>query len=291
MRVKLLVLIVVCALLGAVSPARSHLLTVVNGNSTITVDPHTFSLDPLVGLGMIDWTVDGTSHLFDQWWAERVVGIDTEEFFLSLLDLTVEEILGTNQIHLVYDDPTSDLEVDALYTLTGGALGSGQSSISEVISLTNTGINPLEVAWFEYHDLDLNGTSANDAVFGDVNGLTYMDGLTTAQITSAPTPNAFQVAAFSTLKDALNDAAITNLDNSGSPFVGDATSAFQWNFNITGGGAARITTTKTLQVQPAQVIPEPSTLILLVVGALSLLVCGRRRRQQTISHSPSTINH
>jgi hypothetical protein len=291
MRVKLLFLIVVCALLGAVRPARSDLQTVVNGNSTITVDPHTFSLDPNVAMGLIDWTVDGTSHLFDQWWAERVVGIDNEEFFLSLLDLTVEEILGTNQIHLVYDDPTSDLEVDALYTLTGGALGSGQSSISEVISLTNTGINPLEVAWFEYHDLDLNGTLTDNA-FGDVNGLTYADGLTTVQIASAPTPNAFQVAAFSTLKDALNDAAITNLDNSGSPFgPGDATSAFQWNFNITGGGAARITTTKTLTAQQPQVIPEPSTLILLVVGVVSLFACGRRRRQQTISHSPSTINH
>lgn len=48
--------------------------------------------------------------------------------------------------------------------------------------------------------------------------------------------DAFRVAAYPVLRDLLNDASITNLDNSGLPFApGDFSAAYQWTIEIAPG--------------------------------------------------------
>ncbi len=101
------------------------------------------------------------------------------------------------------------------------------------LSATNLTGAHLSVSFFHYLDADAGGTWAGDTgqrltsrllsfVDGDSNGLYRGEDA-----------DAFAVGAAPAIRDQLNDASSTDLDDSGTPFgPGDWTAAFQWNVEL-----------------------------------------------------------
>jgi hypothetical protein len=265
MRVKFGAWTLAWCLVGGTSPAWSHEIMTTNNNSTITVDPHSV-------FGLREWTVDGTNHMFEQQFWVRRVGVDDREISLNTLALVAEEVPAANQIALTYSG--AGLQVDILYTLVGGASASGKSRIDETLILTNLGNQPLLLALFAETDLDVNDTLDGDVAFGGVGGITQTEGATTVVVAGSPTPNAFQIAPALEIFTSLEDAQVTNLNNSGSPSgPGDVAFAFQWNLNVPAGGAVAIALNK-------QTVAAPSTLLLLgfALAWLGARALTRQRR-------------
>ena len=231
-------------------PPSFAALTISDGNASITVDPNTATetLGEITG-GMVDWTTDGVNNIFEQSWYLRV-GDAAHENHLATLPLTLAEIVDPNQIHLVYSG--TELRADLLYTLTGGAEGSGSSTIEETLTLTNLDAsNSLPVALFEYDDVDIPVFDTN-TVAGDVAGITQeAAGTALSVIPGSPTPDAFQIDQaypVQTLRTSLLDTAITNLANSGSPLgPTDADFAFQWNLTIPADDSVTVSVLKSVE--------------------------------------------
>ncbi|HBL13173.1 MAG TPA: hypothetical protein DD379_17600, partial [Cyanobacteria bacterium UBA11162] len=121
------------AVLGlSASPASA--ITLVDENSTAEFDLTSQA-------GLFDWIVDGTDHLFQEWFWYRI-GDEGPEQSIDTLTL---DLFGATDTNFDGDDDTlfaryiHDLfELTIKWSLDGGAIGSGASDIGEQISITNT---------------------------------------------------------------------------------------------------------------------------------------------------------
>ena len=274
---RLFFALLLCVSFVVATTSNAFVFSVTNNNSYITADS-----EPISGFnenGLINWFVDDTSQLVQQWyWFRQGAGNQSS---LNALNPVVGEIPNPNQIHLSYSN-VDPFDVHILYTLTGFANGSGHSLLTEQITITNRNASTLSLAWFEYTDFDLSGPSStfNDHASGGVSGITQSDPLMTASVTHSLTPDRFEIASTSPgynflLFDALDDTnTIYNLSNLGSPSsTGDVTFAFQWNLSIAANDSLTFTTTKEINL-----IPEPGTALLLALGFVGLIAAHRRRK-------------
>jgi hypothetical protein len=262
---RILPVTILSAIMFLATPAAAVVLNVLDNNSSISLD--TDSQD-----GLFSWNVDGVSQLSRQWFWLRTGG-DLQEFSLDTLSLSSSSASG-NTIALEYSGSQFDINVE--YTLLGGANGSGASQIEEDISLINTIGSPLAISLFSFSDLDLDGTSLDQLASGDVSGISQTDGLVIANVRPSVAAQAFQIALFDDLVDSFNDAALTNLDNSGSPLgPGDLQFAFQHNFELPANGTVDLT-----QIKEVSVVPEPGTIGLFAIGVLLLLMQRRFQRKE-----------
>lgn len=288
----LILLIIVSALPIA---ARAHTLSLTDNNSTIIIDPHSSA-------GFFSWVVDGIPHLNQEWSWLRFGGAAFESPVSSLFLVTDTILPGVPEIFMVWQDipippppippPVPGLVVIASYSLIGGPPGSGISQVQQKYGFTRpTGpVPPLSLTWFVYADFNLTGTAADDTASGGVSGIAQQDGATLAAVTPVllvsplqafpgPQANAFQIAAFSTIRDSFNDGGITNLNNTGSPFgPGNATFAFQWDLSLSAGETINLSIVKDLVP-----VPTPNTLLLLGAGLAGLAWSGWRRRRKGCS--------
>lgn len=266
--------------------AQAHDLTAIDGNSSITIDSHSQS-------GLDTWSVDGTDHMFQQWFWGRAIDdtfdgdpCEVEECSLESifdLDLLHHELHVPNIAHIrfatVIDEGVNS--VDLLYTLTGGAAGSGASSLDEVITIFNADIDPLDVVAFAYADFDLAGSIGGDtASFDGTDTFTQSDGGTIATFTSVdPLPDHWEIAFWSSTRTKLNDADIDVLTDLTSPLgPGDTTTTFEYDLTIPAGGSTAIHLSKSFQGERVQpVIPEPGTMLLFGLGGLGAGFVRRRR--------------
>ncbi len=256
--------------------------SVTNNNSNITVDAV-----PVPGFnygGLIGWEIDPPvngirSHVEQQWYWYRLPGM-TREYAVSDVagGLTyVDSLVSGNQIAASFR--TNGLFIVQLeYTLNGGAPGSGQSSLTEVITFRNLTDTPLSLTWFEFDDFDLNYTLNNDTASGGVNGITQVDPSgVTLQVSHDVTPNRYQISSApgfpdNPIFDDLEDDNVDDLDNSGSPTgPGLIRFAFQWDLELPVGEDYSITVTKLI-------IPEPTTGLLVAMALAGFGVLARRRR-------------
>jgi len=272
--------VVLCLLTGTARLARAQFYSVTNNNSHIDI-----SYVAVAGHdenGLIGWHVDNVSQLVQQWYWFRLAGVNNGNQS-SLNDIWVMDAStpNPNQVYLRFssEDP---FEVHLLYTLTGGALGSDHSVITEQLTITNTGATALApLTWFEYTDLDLSGplSTFDDWASGGVTGITQQDNLRIATVTHSLTPDRYEITATNVynwiLFDKLDDSSTAyNLSNLGSPSnTGDVTFAFQWDLTIAAGESVTFTTTKEVNL-----IPEPGTLLLLGLGLVGLIAAHSRRQ-------------
>jgi hypothetical protein len=94
-----------------------------------------------------------------------------------------------------------------------------------------------------------------------------------SETVTSPGANRAEVGLFPQTLNALNDGGKTDLGNIGGPLTGDVTWAFQWDLVIAPGTSAQISKDKYLTV----LVPEPSALALLAIGAVGYALSRRRQ--------------
>ncbi len=231
-------------------------------------------------IGMDRWEIDGTNHLYNQWFWFRIGDSGPEQRISSLPEFG-RSVQDTNE----FIDPRPDTFnirygsattywIDVRFSLTGGAIGSGVSDVLETISVTNNSGTTLPFRFFQYADFDLNNDVVDDAVWiNPFNRVWQRDGaMTVSETVVSPPPTASEVNIYPTTINALDDLLPTTL--SGASVINDGirrdyTWAFQWNFDLASGGTFIISKDKLI-------VPSPAAGALLGIGGL---VAVRRRRR------------
>ncbi len=142
------------------------------------------------------------------------------------------------------------------------------------VDVINTSSAALDLVFYAYMDLDLEGDFGNDLAIGGPAGFRVTDGTTglDLMIGSMATADHFEIAPFPSLQSALDamlGVGAADLSDTGTPFgPADFTGALQFDFSLAPGGSQGFGMT---------LIPEPTTAIQLSLGLLGLALAGRRR--------------
>jgi hypothetical protein len=254
------------AVMGALPAFSQVLLT--DGNSSANIDPT--SVGQPFERGMNNWTVDGTNHLFQQWFWYRVG--NTAEATIDTISAPVVQQPIANLAKITYQN--SIIKVETTYLLTGGSAGSSRSDIAESIRITNVSTaGPQSFSFFQYTDFDLNNTFGNDAlVRTNSNAFVVSEGnITAAETISTPVAAHWQGSNTGGIYSSLINATATTLTDSGSPLSGDVSFAWQWDMTLNPGQTFLISKDK-------MIVPEPGTFLALGIGLAGLLAARKRRK-------------
>jgi hypothetical protein len=240
--------------------------TATNGASSFTLSDYTGGA---TGFGpTCDFSVGGPGnpdHLYQAGWFYRSGG-DSREF--AFANATSSDWSTPNQGRLEY----STREFDAVMIYTVNGIGNGYGVLTQTLTVFNTTNHAINVNLFNYQDIDLAGTSSNDSAVLNSGNVIRVTDANTGWVANYEGTNAFAVGGFSSIRDILSNGSVDNLSNTGLPFgPGDFTGAFQWNFDLSTGGAATASATLTITN-----IPTPGALAL---GSVGGLVAIRRRRR------------
>ena len=256
----------VLSVCGLVSQSEAQIITLTDKNSTAQIDTASQS-------GMFNWFVDGNDQLAQQWFWFRVGGSGPE----SSINTISAPIIGTNSaktLFLMYTNSQFSVEVDFL--LNGSAPGSGKSDMAESMTINNTSGAALSFHFFQYSDFDLAGAnsvllSTNQS--GLINQVDQQSpGINLQEAVVTPGANHGEAGLFPTTLNKLNDGIPSTLNDNFSAGPGDGTWALEWDLNIPTGQSVLISEDKRLDL-----IPEPSTVILVLWGLITLGLRKRRR--------------
>ena len=245
--------------------------TLTNGNSTATIGADT-------PYGMSDWTVDGQTQLYKQWFWYRK-GMTGAESPINEIALKSATLISPSILNTVYQSGNL-FSIEINYSLLGGAIGSSSSAIGEQIKINNLTGNALNFHFFQYVDFDLGGNWLGDTVRLEQNaqGLfekafqTKGNAYFADEIVS-PAANHGEVGLSQSILTKLNDGSPTTLSDDIGPVTGDAVWAFQWDVNIAAHQSFSIAINKSVYIAP---IPEPTTAALMTVGVVLLTIARRR---------------
>jgi hypothetical protein len=278
-------------LLVVTGPVWADIVPLRDLNSTATFDTTS---------GQVSWTVDGVGQLYAQQFyynsgagVHNITTLGDTDYLVSNTNRhqgnDVMDVTFTNGTILrdAFGDPVlnalgdltitgATLTVEVKYSLGGSALGSGDSDLGEQILINNTGG---AIKFFQYVDLNLNGTAGNDTVRienGRVAVQTDPSGVLAESVrvfapdrydcgTGGPIPPGGSVYA-----DVTSGADLP--DNVGPYGPGDVAWAFQWNL-----GTGSYSISKDKSIDP---VPEPLTMlgVLASVGCVGTYL--RRKRKQ-----------
>lgn len=210
-----------------------------------------------------------------------------EQNLAELAHSSPTPILDTNnntyddEVEVHYSDPDG-LLITVVMRLRGGGQTSFESSMAETIHITNTRPFSVNVSFFQYSDLDVNGFAGDDevgiigaahrvAIHGD-------PAITVRQTISGIPPTHFEadvIDGTNDLLNRLNDTSGTVLADISGPLVGNVSYAYQWDLTLGpsggSGDTATISILKELAPTSAPEVPLGGPLLLLaLVLALTL---------------------
>ena len=257
----LTVVAVVCLFVAlAVCPACAQgPVTLVDGNSTFTVDPTSDS-------GATVWTLDDIDQLFQQQWYYRLA--DGQVLSINNLGTPVVNLAaGGQSVDVKYQ--ANSFDVTLAYTLYGGAAGSSASDVSEIFRIQNTSDCTLYFDLFEYSDFNLQPLDNDDyAAHVNANAISQWDGTHVVTESVVRTPDHWQIG---------NPFVITGDLSDGAAFIGptDCAWAFQWNLVVPTGGSVVFSKDKAFTTS----IPEPMSVVLGIMGLSAVSGFRRLRRK------------
>jgi hypothetical protein len=268
---KIVMLAGLVCLFASPHTAQAWSYDLTNGNSSVTVQAD-------ADYGMNNWTVDGQTQLYKQWFWYRT-GASGQEKPINNLSLTSAVLTSPSTLDSVYSSSTFNIGIT--YALLGGLTGSGSSAVTEQIKISNLTGSALDFHFFQYVDFDLGGSWLGDTASMEQNlqGLfekaiqTKGNAFFAEEIVS-PAANHGEVGLSQSILTKLQDGLPTTLNDSTGPVTGDAVWAFQWDIVIPSYDSFTIAINKS--VYDASPVPEPATLTLFGIGGI---VFGALRRR------------
>lgn len=236
-----------------------------NSNSTLTLDA-TFE-SPITS-----WTVDGVEQVYHHWWWLSTSTLGPTS--LNFLDATGEDV-NSNSVTWSYEDVDKTFDAVVTIGLTGGPLGSRESTIQQSLLLTNRTGDPLSIRLFALSDLDLGGIN-------DPNSVSFLtsqqavqtgpDGWSSNETVSVA-PDAYAAGLAPSIFDAITfDGSLTT---DAGPFAGDVEYGFQWDLVLAANASLAIS-------RSVSTVPEPASIVMMacMAGGGSLAFWWRRRRRR-----------
>jgi hypothetical protein len=256
----------------------SSVYTLSSGNSAVAIDTASQT-------GMNNWTVDGQNQLNQQWFWYRV-GSSGPEASIDTIGMPTVNQLSANILNTSY--ASSQFSVSVLYSLVGGASGSGVSDVSETITIQNLTSSSLSFHFFQYADFDLGGTPNNDTAHLDQSGTSstysgvvqYNNGgcrvSENVDTVVSQSASRAQVATDNSLLAALNNLTPTTLTDNTS-CAGNVKWALEWDKTIARGGTLIISKDMNIDGVPQVTgVPEPPAWSLL--SSTGMIAWGLRKR-------------
>ena len=196
--------------------------TVTDQAVSLTYSASHWSALPAANLTGVDATGD---PVYQTGWWYRAEG-DTREYPLPPPD--VEDYSPTGRITAIWNNlDGKGFRVSELTSVLDHEGPSGGFHVS--VSVTNNNATAKLFTLFHFLDMDLAATAAGDSGLAWTPAFLEFADSGRQLAYRAAYASQYQVAAHPALRDALNDAAVTNLAGSGLPFgPGDATAAFQF---------------------------------------------------------------
>ncbi|MGC3958927.1 MAG: PEP-CTERM sorting domain-containing protein [Verrucomicrobiota bacterium] len=250
--------------IGSTANAASFALT--EGNST-------FVVDPMSQTGASQWSIGGNNQLNQQFFWYRTSSGPQYSIENGATTIT-PTYNGADKLSVKYNYG-GIFSIDVHYNLN--SLGGNSAQMEQSVGITNLTGGALSINFYQYNDFNLAGTAGSDEVWIENSAALQQEG--TLAITESgidPLAMYFEgntTGGTSSTLYKLNNSANLNLDNTGYA-SGDATWAFQWQFNLSGiNSGVEILKGQNLAIT---LIPEPTTLSLALLG---LAVAGYRKKQ------------
>jgi len=252
------------------SPAFAHatVYTLTDGNSSVQIDGASQA-------GLFDWVIDGQDQAKQQWFWYRVGSSGPES---SIDTIGPASAVQSDPSHLSLTYTASQFSIQIVYSLLGGSFGSGASDLSEQVNISNP--SQLSFHFFQYSDLDLNGTAGADSVSlgknlqNKFNEAMQSEGSAVLAEVVAPGATHGEAGISPATLNSLNDGSATTLNDSAtSAGPGDVTWAFQWDLSSTS-----ILLSKDLNISGVAV-PEPATASLFVSAIVAFGLWRNHRKR------------
>ncbi|WP_298270091.1 hypothetical protein [Geobacter sp.] len=211
-----------------------------SGASTASIDDAA-SCDPTAPLcGLYSWLANGGQEvMYQQWFWYREGENGPEAQIQTLTPGTPSSTADSVTLPFA----AADFDLSVTWKLADGAAGSGRSTITKTVTVTNRKSTPLTLHLYHYSDFDLDQSSSGADLAQVVEGVgavqTKAYGAGTLVQSATMPPSRFDVdnSGFGTFST-LNDGEPTPLSNFPGPLpAGDMNFTLQWDLTVPVGGS------------------------------------------------------